>query len=65
MSETLYRLQKSGLRDYCRYFEQKRRDQLQREATARGEMKDSQRERPKETKSAYAQPWAWRRHSWR
>ena len=38
-----------------RYFEQKRRDQLQREATARGDaMKDSTRERPKETKSAYA-----------
>merc|ERR1719352_1356163 len=36
-----------------RYFEQKRRDQLQREATARGDaMKDSTRERPKETKSA-------------
>merc|ERR1719182_252653 len=31
-----------------RYFEQKRRDQLQREATARGDaMKDSTRERPK------------------
>jgi chromosome segregation ATPase len=36
-----------------RFFEQKRRDQLQREATARGDaMKDSTRERPKETKSA-------------
>ena len=37
-----------------RYFEQKRRDQLQREATARSAEVKDQRERPKETKSAFA-----------